>query len=348
MSVNPEVLTLYTSPYPKMRLGGTQEEQLISAEGVALSRSDGGYVISNIPNVEYSLLLSGGIGDDISFEEAFCNLYSNVKCVAFDGTIENITINNDNVSFIKKNISPNNDETSNPPTTNLKNFIDLHDNIFLKMDIEHHEHPWIQSLSENQMNKFSQIVIEIHGWYNMINTFEKLNKNHYLIHFHGNTNQGIKLQQGILIPKIFEATYLHKKYFINPPELNKDILPTKLDRMNCIGDKEFFIDYPPFVHNLNNSPNKLSNSQKINFGIKPLVYFTLDKKIASHSTNDYFGNEILNNYKIGDIIILNKNNKDLKLNIINKTIINKKIILIFNDNINKDFYEDRRDWTIVL
>jgi hypothetical protein len=45
-------LTVYTSPYNKIRLG---------------KDNDGGYIICDIPNVNYDISLSGGIDKDISF-----------------------------------------------------------------------------------------------------------------------------------------------------------------------------------------------------------------------------------------------------------------------------------------
>jgi hypothetical protein len=48
--MNPEVLTVYKSPYEKKRIGRA---------------NDGGYVICDIPNIEYSILLAGGIESDI-------------------------------------------------------------------------------------------------------------------------------------------------------------------------------------------------------------------------------------------------------------------------------------------
>jgi hypothetical protein len=70
--MNPAVLTVYKSPYEKKRVGRA---------------NDGGYVLCDIPNIEYSILLAGGIECDISFEEDFLNKYPNTICNAYDGTI---------------------------------------------------------------------------------------------------------------------------------------------------------------------------------------------------------------------------------------------------------------------
>jgi len=126
------------------------------------------------------------------------------------------------------------------------------------MDIEGGEIPWIKSLNDDQMNKFAQIVIEFHSPFsdNEIDVFEKINKNHYLIHFHGNNAggirrhnaSGIRRHKKIQIPKVFECTYLHKKYFTNIPELNTDPIPSILDMKNIQKNDEIYIDYPPFVN----------------------------------------------------------------------------------------------------
>ena len=87
--MNPSVLTVYKSPFTKLRLGKDY---------------DGGYIIAEIPNISYITFLSGGIEIDISFEEAFINKYPSVNCFAFDGTINNLPKENSNINFIRKNI----------------------------------------------------------------------------------------------------------------------------------------------------------------------------------------------------------------------------------------------------
>lgn len=223
-------LTVYTSPYNKIRLG---------------KDNDGGYIICDIPNIEYSIFLSAGIGNDISFEEDFCKKYNNLKCYAYDGTINNIKINDKNIQFIKKNISPN--ETDK--TTNMYNYINNNENIFLKMDIEGAEVDWLNSLSDEQLNKFSQIVIEFHNPFTEKEQkmFNKLCENHYLVHFHPNNCCGVNEYKGIKIPVVFECTYLHKKHFTDNPLLNKMKIPSSLDMKNT-NNEEIYINYPPFVH----------------------------------------------------------------------------------------------------
>ena len=228
--MNPSALIVYKSPFPKTRIG---------------KDNDGGYIICEIPNIEYTILLAGGIESDISFEEDFLKRYPTVKCFAFDGTIESLPNENEKITFIKKNIGSENSET----VTNIHGIIDANNNIFVKMDIEGGEIPWISSLSSEQMDKFEQIVMEFHFPFSEKenDVFNKINESHYLIHFHGNNCCGLRLHRGIFIPNVFECTYLHKKYFTSEPDLNTDSIPSSLDMKN-IGCDEIYIDYPPFVN----------------------------------------------------------------------------------------------------
>jgi hypothetical protein len=229
--MNPSVLTVYQSPFPKKRIG---------------KQYDGGYIITEIPNVHYTTLLSGGIERDISFEEHFIQEYPNVNTFAFDGTIPNLPKPNPKITFIRKNIGNENTDT----ITNIHDIIQDHDDgIFVKMDIEGGEIPWIKSLCTDQLNKFEQIVMEFHTPFseNEIDVFDKINTTHFLIHFHGNNCCGVRNHQDVMIPNVFECTYLHKKYFTTNPALNVSNIPSQFDMPNIHYLPEIVIDYPPFV-----------------------------------------------------------------------------------------------------
>ena len=229
--IEPNYLTVYKSPYDKIRLG---------------KNYDGGYIICDIPDINYDFFLSGGILDDISFEEDFCSKYPNVKCMAYDGFIDNIDIKNNNITFIKQYIGDSNNEYF----TNLHSIINQYNNIFIKMDIEGGEIPWINSLSTEQIDKFAQIVIEFHFpfYEKECLVFEKLLTSHVLVHFHANNCCGTNTVKNIKIPNVFECTYIHKKYYTTEIELNTSTIPGTLDMKNVLDKDEIYIDYPPFVH----------------------------------------------------------------------------------------------------
>ena len=77
------------------------------------------------------------------------------------------------------------------------------------------------------------------------------------------------------------------------------------------------------------------------------VYFTEKKQIVSHTTNNSYGNSLLEKYNEGDIIKLNKDKQNLKLNIINKTVKKDKVVLYFKNELTNDLLENRRNWVII-
>ncbi len=228
--MNPLNLTVHECPFEKIRIGRD---------------GDGGYVVANIPNVKYNLLLAGGINDDTSFEEDFIQKFDS-KVYAYDGTIDKLPKDNDRIIFIKKNIGKENSDT----VTNLHDIINSNSNIFVKMDIEGGEVEWIESLSSAQINKFEQIVIEFHNPFSNVENdmLEKINKTHYLVHFHVNNCGGLREYLNQKMANVFECTYVNKKYFKTPPQLNKDKMPGSLDMTNCPGGEDFTMNYAPFVH----------------------------------------------------------------------------------------------------
>ena len=215
------------------------------------ANKDGGYVFAELEG-GYDCYISAGISDEESFSRDFIDKYNmnEYNSFGFDGTINNYPYNyTKKISFIKKNINYFNDDDN----TNLSFLIGKYNNIFLKIDIEGGEYPWLSQIDETQLNKFKQIVIEFHGiasngWncnYNdKIKCLEKLSKTHYIVHAHGN-NYGSVINN---IPDVIELTYVNKNYFNYIPELNTQSLPiSNLDFPNNHNSPDINLNFYPFV-----------------------------------------------------------------------------------------------------
>jgi len=213
--------------------------------------SDGGYVFAELEG-GYDCYISAGISNEESFSRDFINKYNMTKdnSYGFDGTIEDYPYRYTNkISFIKKNIHSINDDKH----TNLSFLTEKYDNIFLKIDIEGGEYPWLLEIDETRLDKFKQIVIEFHGitndgWgcnYNeKIKCLEKLAQTHYIVHAHGN-NHGPVVNR---IPDVIELTYVNKKYFASAPKLNTRPLPiANLDFSNIGGPYDINLNFYPFT-----------------------------------------------------------------------------------------------------
>ena len=213
---------------------------------------DGGYVFADLGNV-YDCYISAGISNEESFSRDFINRYNFTKehSYGFDGTINDYPYQyTNNITFTRKNINSYDDEHN----TNLLFLTEKYNNIFLKMDIEGGEYPWIKSLNQEDLSKFKQIVIEFHGitndgWgcsYNdKVECLNKLSNTHYLVHAHGNNHSHVSNN----IPDVIELTYVNKNYFFSVPSFNTTPLPiSNLDFSNRDYSTDINLNFYPFVH----------------------------------------------------------------------------------------------------
>jgi len=232
---------LYQSPFPKQRIG---------------KPNDGGYVISSLPG-NYDIFLSGGISNDISFEEHFLTLYP-IECVAFDGTIDYQST--EKIKFVKQNLG----DTTNG-TTNLQEYMVGKENVFMKIDIEGHEFRLLPSMIQNgDIHKVKQLVVEIHSagdiqlhpkYYHglsditnetMFHLLQNLTLTHTLVHFHANNGPPMQQINGIDLPHVFELTWIRND-FVHEKLRNTSSLPTKLDMRNLIGNPDYSLKGFPYT-----------------------------------------------------------------------------------------------------
>jgi hypothetical protein len=214
--------------------------------------ADGGYVFGGL-NGNYDCYISAGISNEESFTRDFLQKYKIAMPhnYAFDGTIRTYPSQYcQTIQFIRKNISGENTEA----TTNLDFLTNKYKDIFLKMDIEGGEYPWIKTAD---LNPFKQIVIEFHGinddgWGTNLEDkkkcLEKLNETHYIVHAHGNNFGPVNGS----MPNVLELTYIRKNYFTAKPELNHELLPMpNLDFPNNPQYRDIPLNFNPFFFNFN-------------------------------------------------------------------------------------------------
>lgn len=247
------------------------------------SKKDGGYVIADI-DINYDCYISAGVSDEESFTKDFINKYKMNKnnSFAFDGTIKDYPWEyTKDITFINKNIG----DINSDKITNLHDLLDNYKNIFIKMDIENHEYPWLLSLTDDQLNNISQITIELHGiysnnyylynyaWENKIKCIEKLNKSHYLVHMHANNNF---IKYKYKYPEGIEFTYINKRFLIEPILNKKQMLIENLDFPNNEEYEDYNIDYYPFSQTDLNKVRILLGSSNENIKIINIPGFLLD------------------------------------------------------------------------
>jgi len=241
-----EDFIVYESPLEKKRYGRA---------------GDGGYVGVRISS---DVLLSGGIGNDISFELDYVeNNHCDAMCYDHQfgnrGSLSDFLADNrfkNHSHYNKLNFFEKMVDVYNAPTkTNFEEYFHSYDRISLKLDIEGGEYKYFDWLLEEYIHKLDQIFVEVHMLghprYKNSKIIEKINKTHALIHAHGNNTNSMVSNKyteidGVLVPIIIELTFLHKQYFdtIKP---NQQELPHECDQPNQILLPELLINHYPFV-----------------------------------------------------------------------------------------------------
>ena len=222
-----DYLRVFKCPVPKARFG---------------KANDGGYIVAEMEG-GYDLMISGGVSNDMSFEDSFLAQNPTLKAIAFDGTVEGMPHSHPRIIFFKKNLGLYNTEH----ITNLKELIAPFDNIFLKMDIEGGENDLFSALNDFELTKFKQIVIEFHSAEQAIIP-RRLARTHWLVHFHPNNNEPIRLVHGINVPNVFECTYIRKSNISVIPEVNTDPIPNpEVDMINNTLKPEISVSGYPFT-----------------------------------------------------------------------------------------------------
>ena len=253
-----DVLRVYdVEPSKKVRLG--------------INR-DGGYVIAEVSAAEvsaaeapvYDCYISAGVSNEESFTRDFLARYSagcsldESNCFAFDGTIQSYpTQYTDKITFFKKNIGGGVEDTDSE--TNLRFVLDKYSRVFLKMDIEGGEYPWLMRMTADDLRKIRQVVIEFHGitgagwgaeFHQKWACMKKLAETHFIVHAHGNNYS--HCASGI--PDVIELTCIERSYFMEvmgggvAPPMNRVPMPIPgLDFPNNDGHGDYPLNFYPFI-----------------------------------------------------------------------------------------------------
>ena len=119
------------------------------------------------------------------------------------------------------------------------------------MDIEGGEYPFFDSLDKQELNKFTQIIIEIHDTIKTKQLYpllSKLNTIHHLVHIHGNNYSKVYIDGDKILPNVIECTYIRKDNGIN--RFNTKSFPTELDMPNKLSIKDIVLQNYPYCFSI--------------------------------------------------------------------------------------------------
>ena len=216
-------------------LDGLLHRRLIpkTAAKVRLGRPfDGGYVIP----AEFATLVDGllafGIGDDLSFENEFCDQHPG-RVLAFDHIIQTVPYRRPRVEFVPKGVGPK--AAADLITLNKVVLDGPFARPMIKMDIEGTEWRVLASCSDRVFERVPILVFELHGM--LANTplqnlvFSRLLEHYEPIHVHANNVGPVLEVDRQLYPEWLEVTFLHKDLVGDAP-VDRGAYPTKCDYPN--------------------------------------------------------------------------------------------------------------------
>ncbi len=196
-------------------------------------RNDGGYVMLN-SHTENTIAYSLGIGDDVSWDldmaAAGCRVYQ------YDRSVASPPVTHPSFKWFKLMIGRTTDNHTITVADAIgRNGHNDRDDIILKMDIETAEWDVFESMDEQTLSRFSQMIVEFHCFY--LNSIDwaakieavlcKLNKTHQVINLHANNYGYLGIMGGVVIPSTIEVTYVRRR----DHEFTdcKKVFPTPLD-----------------------------------------------------------------------------------------------------------------------
>lgn len=202
--------------------------------------ADGGYLVPD-DLADITACFSPGVETNASFEmDLMCKagIPSHLADYSVDAPPPGFSPH----SFTKKYLGAHNDEQYMSLDSWVKGSEQFAagGDFLLQMDIEGGEYATILGASEEVLNRFRILVIEVHkidswGHPNFFNIvvkpfFDKLLKHFVVVHNHPNNNCGIVNLGGVLAPRVFELTLLRKDRSNTSEYVTQ--LPHRLDRPN--------------------------------------------------------------------------------------------------------------------
>ena len=177
---------------------------------------DGGYVLLD-DFKDIKIAYSFGISNIISFDKDLAD--KGIDIYMYDHTINNLPFNHKKFHWKKLGITSESKKMENMKTLNellLENDHLKENNMILKIDIEHNEWDILNEITEDILNKFKYIILELHfsnldEYKIYFNSLNKLMKNHQIFHIHCCNCAGLLYIGDTPICNVLEVSYIIKE-----------------------------------------------------------------------------------------------------------------------------------------
>ena len=204
---------------------------------------DGGYLMpDDLDGVKAAI--SPGVSTESRFDEALAE--RGIDIYMLDASVDGPSIQHPRFHFEKNYLGP----VTQGQYVTMADFcarvpgFDEGGDLVLQIDIEGAEYPVIAGMTPELLSRFRIIILEVHGLENlfhefafdlMAGVFDKLLKNHAVVHLHPNNCCGVAISQGIEIPRVLELTLYRRDRAKFTSNANR-IYPHPLDADNVAGN----------------------------------------------------------------------------------------------------------------
>ncbi len=183
---------------------------------VGNARGDGGYVmVDDLDGVAGAVSI--GIGGDVSWDLAIAERGIDVH--QYDHTVPGPPI--DHARFRFKRIGIGGGESADPQRRTLEQMAAEFDGVgdlLLKMDAEGAEWTALAAVPTRVMERFSQIVLEVHApvsgtVFEVVRNLlvlRHLRRTHRVVHVHANNYAPVESFEGIRVPNVLELSWLRR------------------------------------------------------------------------------------------------------------------------------------------
>jgi len=208
--------------------------------------ADGGYLVPNDLDGVLALF-SPGVAESSSFELEFAR--RGTPCFLADRSVPGPQLNHPLFHFTQKHLGTFNDSQ----TMRLDDWVNAHSpgsgDLVLQMDIEGAEYGVLSDCSDELIQRFRIIVIELHHcarivrpWCNqpIITLLKRLTKSHAVVHLHANNQAPPRRWLGMRLHPLLEFTFLRRDRLKGQGCAVS--LPHELDRANIPDKREWALD----------------------------------------------------------------------------------------------------------
>jgi len=200
---------------------------------------DGGYVMvkhDSQSRIAYSLGINRDVSWDVIMAERGYDIFQ------YDHTIQKLPTEHPRFHWKRKGITGKHQVTEELTSLEIEfeanGHLDATD-IVLKIDIEGYEWEVFSEMSQRDLSRFSQILVECHSltklnglarFRKMRQSLRNLAETHQVVHVHGNNNSPMAVVGGVPTPQTLELTWLRRD--ICPFVPCTRLFPTELDQPN--------------------------------------------------------------------------------------------------------------------